>query len=128
MKDAVNKKYVPDGVVWRRRAHTSSAFCSEDVQSSSSETDSTEASGAALADKAGEDLGAEAAEATAAAEAAAADAPADDGADFADKSVLTVDIRPLASCARKVFTLATTSSGVRVPATEKTGKVGTHTR
>jgi hypothetical protein len=94
-----------------RAAVTSRAFCSEDVQSSSSGKADAAASGAGAAERAGEDL--EVDDEVSAGPDAGADAAA---AGFADISVLTVDIKPLASWARKVFTLATTSSGERVPA------------
>ena len=98
---------------------TSRAFCSDDVQSSSSAA-AAAASGAATAEREGEALEAAAGVGAAAAAAAAAagggGAVAAAGAALADISVLTVDITPLPSCARNVLTLATTSSGERVPA------------
>ncbi len=69
---------------------TSNAFCSEEVQSSSSGR--AEASGASAAVRAGEDLDEE--EAASAGPDVGAGAAA---AGFADISVLTVDMRPLAS-------------------------------
>lgn len=97
----------------QRLEYTSNAFCSDDVQSSSSspaDAAAAGASGAAAATSEGEDLVAAAAD-----EVTAAAADVTDGAALADISDLTVDIKPLASCERNVFTLATTSSGVRVP-------------
>jgi hypothetical protein len=83
-------------MVKQQQLFTSRAFCSDEVQSSSSKTAAGTTSDEAAADSPGEDLGAAAAEAAGAAEATGAAAGAE-GAAFADISVLHVDIRPLAS-------------------------------